>query len=37
MRVIFFGTPKIADDILRAFIRSPHIEVVAVVTQPDTT
>lgn len=35
IRVIFFGTPDFAKDILEALIADPSIDVVCAVTQPD--
>jgi methionyl-tRNA formyltransferase len=35
MRIIFMGTPELAGENLRALLRSPEFQVVAVVTQPD--
>lgn len=34
MKIVFFGTPQIAADILETLIRSEH-EVIALITQPD--
>jgi methionyl-tRNA formyltransferase len=35
LRIIFMGTPELAGESLRALIRAPEFQVVAVVTQPD--
>src|SRR4051794_31535412 len=35
LRIIFMGTPDLAGASLRALLRSPGMQVVAVVTQPD--
>ncbi|MBE9013651.1 methionyl-tRNA formyltransferase [Pseudanabaenaceae cyanobacterium LEGE 13415] len=35
MRIVFFGTPQFAVPTLEAVLKSPEIEVMAVVTQPD--
>ena len=33
--VIFMGTPKFAETVLKGLIASPEYKVIAVVTQPD--
>jgi methionyl-tRNA formyltransferase len=35
LRIIFMGTPELAGESLRALMRSPGFEIIAVVTQPD--
>ncbi len=35
LRIIFMGTPELAGESLKALLRSPEFQVVAVVTQPD--
>jgi methionyl-tRNA formyltransferase len=35
MRIIFMGTPDLAGESLRALLRAPEFQIVAVVTQPD--